>query len=162
MSKTKKILEYALEMEKKGASFYREQAKNVHDFEARKLFEKLSDFEQEHVNFIQNKILELGERQAISFDPENITEEEFIFERRQEEELDQKTKKDLPIIRMAYLIEKDFHDFYKKASQQVSEKEARDLFVELANWEEKHLNYLYKMYQQMMQEFWFDMGFEPF
>ncbi len=162
MSKTKKILEYALEIEKKGASFYKEQANNVQNQEAKKLFEKLSDFEEKHVNYIQNKLEELSKKQAIVFDPEEISEEEFIFESRKQEELDKQTKNDLPIIRMAYLIEKDFHDFYKKASQQVSEKDAKDLFIELANWEEKHLNYLYKMYQQLMQEFWFDMGFEPF
>jgi len=162
MSKTKKILEYALEMEKKGASFYQDQAKNVKDPEAKKLFEKLADFEKEHVRFIQEKIKALGENQEIVFSPEDISEEDFIFESRKQEELEKETKNDLPIIRMAYLIEKDFHDFYKKASKQVKEKEAKNLFNELANWEEKHLNYLYKMYQQMMQEFWFDMGFEPF
>lgn len=162
MSDIRKILEYALAMEKKGAAFYREQAEKARDEEIKKLLHRLSEFEQEHVNYLQNKIDELEEKADISFNPGAISEEEVSFVSRKKEELDEESKNDLPIIRMAYLIEKDFHDFYKKAAQKTDGEQARQLLLELASWEEKHLNYLYKMYQQILQEFWFDMGFEPF
>ncbi len=162
MSDTRKILEYALAMEKKGTAFYREQAEQVRDEEIKKLLHRLSQFEQEHVNYLQNKIDELREKADITFDPQAISEEEVSFFSRKKGELEEDSKNDLPVIRMAYLIEKDFHDFYKKAGQKADGDQARKLFLELAAWEEKHLNYLYKMYQQILQEFWFDMGFEPF
>jgi len=162
MSKTRRILEYALAMEKKGASFYREQANMVQNEDAKKLFKRLSFFEDEHVNYIQGKIDELEKEKEISFDPEEVAEENFIFETRKKEEIKDGAENDFPIIRMAYLIEKDFHDFYKKASEKAEEEQARNLFSELALWEKKHLEYLYKIYQDMMQEFWHDMGFEPF
>ncbi len=162
MSDTRKILEYALTMEKKGAAFYREQAEKVEDAEIRKLFHRLSQFEQEHVKYLENKIDELREKADITFEPAAISEEEVSFASRKKGELEEESKNDLPIIRMAYLIEKDFHDFYKKAGQKAKGEKARQLFLELAAWEEKHLNYLYRMYQQLIQEFWFEMGFEPF
>jgi rubrerythrin len=49
----------------------------------------------------------------------------------------------------AYLMEKGTREFYREASDQSKHTEARSTYRELANWEQKHMDYLRFLYQSI-------------
>jgi len=54
---------------------------------------------------------------------------------------------DLPVLRMAYLIELDFAEYYTKAAKQ-AEGEAKKVLQMLAKWERSHEALFKKMHDQ--------------
>ena len=59
---------------------------------------------------------------------------------------------DLPVLRMAYLIEHDFVEFYENAASQTT-GEAKQVFLMLSQWERRH--------ERLFKEF-FDRAFEQY
>ena len=59
---------------------------------------------------------------------------------------------DLPVLRMAYLIERDFAEFYEAAAQK-TEGEPRQVLSMLAQWERGHERYFKE---------WHDKAFEDY
>ncbi|WP_159429499.1 ferritin family protein [Marinitoga hydrogenitolerans] len=68
---------------------------------------------------------------------------------------------DLTVVKMAYLIEDDFMNFYKKAAENVNNEEAKDLFNKLAKWEQTHRDILYGIYKELSADYWTKMNFTP-
>ncbi|MDK2918251.1 MAG: hypothetical protein PWQ37_984 [Candidatus Petromonas sp.] len=70
---------------------------------------------------------------------------------------------DLPLIRMAYMLENDFAKFYENAIEYFkNDLEAQKVLKELAKWEHNHREIFYKEYQNLIQQNWFTQGFTPF
>ena len=59
---------------------------------------------------------------------------------------------DLPILRMAYLIEHDFAEFYEKAAAQ-AEGTAKKVLTMLANWERGHEELFKQLHDKAFQEY---------
>jgi rubrerythrin len=72
---------------------------------------------------------------------EGINETAFFSQRAISEALDQTVLEamvpDLPVLRMAYLIERDFAEFYETTASK-TEGEAKRALTMLANWERSH------------------------
>ncbi len=56
----------------------------------------------------------------------------------------------MAIMRMAYLIENDFAEFYKKASEKADSSEVKMLLSTLAEWENKHRELFYTAHQELI------------
>lgn len=52
----------------------------------------------------------------------------------------------------AYLMEKGTKEFYAQASQKVGNKEAADAFKTLADWENKHMEFIQALYQALQDD----------
>ena len=59
---------------------------------------------------------------------------------------------DLPVLRMAYLIERDFSEFYAQAASQ-AEGEAKKTLDMLARWEAGHERLFKSMHDKAFQEY---------
>ena len=82
---------------------------------AAEIFRKLADEEQKHIEFIQG-LLEILEGDRPAPDTKiKLEQEDFFAQRAELEKLDQTTLEsmvpDLTVLRMAYLIERDFAEF---------------------------------------------------
>jgi rubrerythrin len=88
-----------------------------------------------------------------------LEEGAFFSKRAESEMLDQTVLEamvpDLPVLRTAYLIEKDFAEYYEKSAQQVT-GEGRKVLEMLAKWERGHEllfknmhDKAYELYNQM-------------
>jgi rubrerythrin len=66
----------------------------------------------------------------------------FFSQRAETEMIDQTVSEamvpDLPILRMAFLIERDFSEFYEMAALKVEDKPAKQTLSMLAQWERTH------------------------
>ncbi len=163
-----KILEYAMMMEKQGQQFYLTYKDEVEGERFQEIFASLARVEEEHYTLLKKQYDLMKQEGTLgTFDAE-LSQGAEIFERvlRQEQamkdpEADQSLN-NLAILRMAYLIEKDFADFYKKAVEQADSPEAKKLLTSLAAWEEKHRQMFYADYQELMEANWGEQGFAPF
>jgi rubrerythrin len=137
-----KIYEYALMREYEGKRFFEENAKRLSHAAAVNAFQQLADEEQKHIDFIQKQIDLLSEGQAGNIDyGVRLDQAGFFSQRAQSEIIDQSVAEamvpDLPVLRMAYLIERDFADFYENSSMQAT-GDAKKVLEMLAKWERRH------------------------
>jgi rubrerythrin len=153
----RKIFEYALNREYEGKHFYEENAGRLTQAAAVNAFKQLAGEEQKHIDFItiQIEALESGGAGNVDFGIK-LEQEGFFSQRAQSEIIDQKVAEamvpDLPVLRMAYLIEKDFAEFYESSAKQL-DGEARRVIEMLAHWERKH--------EQLFKGF-FDRAFDEY
>ena len=158
----RKIYEYALQREYEGKRFFEENAGRLSHAAAAGAFKQLALEEQRHIEFIQSQIAALDKGQApnLALGLE-LNKAGFFSQRAQTEQIDQTVAEamvpDLPVLRMAYLIEHDFADFYAMAAAK-AQGEARQVLDMLAKWErghEKLFKYLHdKAFEQYAEMPW--------
>jgi rubrerythrin len=137
-----KIYEYALSREYEGKRFFEENAKRLSHAAAVNVFLQLAGEEQKHIDFIQNQIDLLNEGRAGNIDyGVKLDQAGFFSQRAQSEIIDQSVAEamvpDLPVLRMAYLIERDFAEFYETSAKQTT-GEVKKVLEMLAKWERAH------------------------
>ena len=138
----RKIYEYALQREHEGKRFFAENAGRLSHAAAAGVFEQLAAEEQKHIEFIQAQLdaLDRGAAPNAQLGLE-LQEAGFFSQRAESEMIDQAVAEamvpDLPVLRMAYLIERDFAEFYEMAAAK-AEGEAQEVLQMLAEWERGH------------------------
>jgi len=145
----RKIYRYALQREHEGKRFFEQNAERLSHAAAAGAFKQLAAEEQKHIEFIQNQLdaLDKGAPQNAVMTAE-LDPAGFFSQRAESESLDQTVIEAmvpvLPVLRMAYLIERDFAEFYEQAAGQ-AEGEAKQVLLLLATWERGHER-LFKWY----------------
>jgi rubrerythrin len=158
----RKIYEYALQREHEGKRFFERNAERLSHAAAIGIFKTLAAEEQKHIEFIESQLDAID--RGIQPDLDiwlDLDKVGFFAQRATTEMLDQTVSEamvpDLPILRMAYLIEHDFADFYEKAAEKTSGN-AQLVLTLLAQWEKSHerlFKYLHdKAYEQYSQMPW--------
>lgn len=138
----RKIYEYALQREYEGKKFFEDNAGRLRHPAAAGAFKALAAEEQRHIEFISSQIaaLDQGEKPSAAMGPA-LEKEGFFSQRATSESLDQTVTEamvpDLPVLRTAYLIERDFAEFYEMSAQE-AEGESKKVLEMLARWEHGH------------------------
>src|SRR5512136_1149695 len=137
-----KIYTYALQREYEGKRFFEENAGRLSHAAAVGAFKQLAQEEQKHIEFIQSQIAALADGQAPNVAMGmQLQQAGFFSQRAQTEMIDQTVAEamvpDLPVLRMAYLIERDFAEFYSMAAAK-AQGEVRQVLDMLATWERGH------------------------
>ena len=138
----RKIFEYALRREYEGKSFFEENAARLGHAAAVSAFRELAAEEQKHIEFIQSQLsaLEQGQLSSDALAKE-LNAAGFFSARAHDEMLDQTVLEamvpDLPVLRTAYLIEKDFAEYYENSAKQAT-GEAKKVLEMLGRWERGH------------------------
>jgi len=145
----RKIYEYALQREHEGKKFFEDNAARLHHPAAAGAFRALADEEQRHIEFISAQIAALDRGEAPSAAKGSTLEEEGFFSQRATSELLDQTiteamVPDLPVLRTAYLIERDFAEFYAQSAEK-AEGESKKVLEMLTAWERTHE----KLFKQM-------------
>ena len=152
-----KIYEYALNCEHEGKRFFEQNAERLGHAAAVDAFKQLAVEEQEHIEFIEAQIdaLDKGKLPNPSMGIE-LEEVGFYSQRAESEMLDQAVLEamvpDLPVLRMAYLIERDFVEFYEMAASR-SEGEAKKTLEMLAVWERDHEKLFKQLHDEAFEEY---------
>ena len=121
------------------------------------VFKNLAAEEEKHIEFIQSQInaLKKGEPSSTALGIA-LEKSGFFSQRATSELLDQTVAEamtpDLPVLRMAYLIERDFAEFYEMAAQK-SEGEAQKVLMMLAQWERQHEALFKKIHDKAFEEY---------
>jgi rubrerythrin len=153
----RKIYEYALQREHEGKRFFEENANRLSHSAATGTFLNLAAEEQKHIEFIQSQIDALDQgREPSATLASSLGEAGFFSQRATTQMLDQTVAEamvpDLPILRMAYLIEKDFSEFYEMAARR-ADGSAREVLEMLANWERSHERLFKYLHDKAFEEY---------
>ncbi len=152
----RKIYEYALQREHEGKRFFAENAARLTHAAAAGAFKELAAEEQRHIEFIEGLIAALdgGEPAPVALGMA-LEKDGFFSQRANAELLDQTVIEamvpDLPVLRTAYLIERDFADFYAMAESK-AEGAAKETLEMLARWERGHETLFKRMHDQAFEE----------
>ena len=129
------IFEFAMQMEKDGEDYYRQLAEQTENKGLKRIFTMLADDEAKHYETIKKMRTEpsrLAETQVLS-DSKNIfaqykaSGEKFNFDIKQTD-----------LYRKAQEIEKKSRDFYLAKAKEVEAAYQKEIFLKLADEEEKH------------------------
>ena len=153
----RKIYEYALQREHEGKRFFEQNAGRLNHAAAVGAFKALAAEEQKHIEFIQNQIqaLDQGKSSSAAMGAE-LEKEGFFSQRAHSEMLDQTVVEamvpDLPVLRTAYLIERDFAEFYEMAAGK-SQGQAKKVLEMLAMWERGHEALFKQLHDKAFEEY---------
>jgi rubrerythrin len=156
----RKVLEYALQREHEGKAFFENNAERLSNAAATGAFKAIAKEEQRHIEFIQAQIhaldaKESGKATAQQSAPE-LDETEFFADRANKEMIEKTVNEamvaDLPVLRMAYLIERDFAEFYNLAASK-TEGDAKIILEFLARWESGHERLFKKMHDEAFERY---------
>ncbi len=146
----RKILEYALAREVMGKNFFVENAGKLQNAAAAGAFKTIAGEEQKHIEFITAMMSSIDT--GATAKTLELKEAGFFADRANSESIDQTVSEsmvaDLPVLRMAYLIERDFTEFYSMAAQN-AEGEAKKLLEFLARWESNHEALFKRMHDRL-------------
>lgn len=158
-------LQMAIQTEIDGYGFYQKFAAQTQDPDARVMFERLAQDEVMHLELLRNvKAMleesgEWAEYRGMSLPP---AEGAPIFSRERVAENIVAYTSDLSALRVAYLIEKDAVDFYRRAAQETDDPNGKRVYLDLVKMEEGHLALLQGEYELLQDQFQMAMGFAPF
>ena len=156
-----KVIKYAMQMEMDGHNFFKEKSKMFENPTTADLFRSLAEIELEHYHFLDSELKRFRDdgseyKVDTSFFKKEGTHN--IFEERGDQAsldttLIESDVPDITILRMAYLIERDFAEFYEEAAEAVEDKELEKLFQQLAQWEYSHEDLFKREYIRLRKEY---------
>ena len=153
----RKIYEYALQREREGRDFFRNNAGRFGHAAVTGVFERLAEEEEKHIRFIQGLIQGLEADGAMDLAAGEEMDQAGVFSTRAESEMLDQTiiesmVPDLSVLRTAYLIERDFAEFYEMAAAE-SDGEAREVLEMLASWERGHERLFKGLHDKAFEEY---------
>ncbi len=150
----RKIFEYALAREREGRDFFERSAKRMSHSAAAGIFRRLAEEEKQHISYIKWLIEGLDGQQDGSA-PEPSQDNKFA-KRAEEELLEQSITEsmvpDLAVLRTAYLIERDFVEFYSMAAKKFT-GDAHKALMSLADWEKSHEELFKALHDKAFEEY---------
>ena len=152
----RKILEYALEREREGKAFFLNNAERLSNAAATQAFKAIAAEEQRHIEFIQAQINNLDVKESDKQTGPDLDESGFFADRADKEMIEQTVNEamvaDLPVLRMAYLIERDFAEFYAQTASK-TEGDAKIILEFLGRWESSHERLFKKMHDDAFEKY---------
>jgi rubrerythrin len=152
----RRVLAYALEREKQGVRFFQENAVRLHNTAAKGIFQRLVQEETKHAEYIQHLLDQLQGAEEVAVSDTLSAEIDLFTERAELEQLNQTVLEsmipDVTVLRMAYLIERDFAEFYAQAATQ-AEGTVKAALEQLAVWEQGHERLFKRMHDTLFDAY---------
>ena len=162
MDKVSRILKFAARMEKDAQDFYNYYGDKVKSPELREIFSRMANIEELHHEYLNKQYAGLMQKEPpkelawnvasdlAMKDPHILADTSNILGE------NSNGISDLMVLRMAYLIEKEFEEFYKNAIKAVEDEAAKKILQELSVWESQHKEYFERQYEQLLSKNWED------
>ncbi len=153
-----KILSYALEREREGYEFFRSHAEKAGHAAVVGVFQRLAREELAHIQYIEGLLASAAGGGAPAAKPAlpDAGTDSFFSARAASEMIEQTTAEamvpDLPVLRMAFLIERDLAEFYANSASK-AQGEARVALERLAAWEREHEQLFKTLHDRVFAEY---------
>lgn len=169
MSNTEQMMEIlrkAFQIEVDGYTFYSMTAERAEKPAVRELFEKLAQDEVQHQAFLKSVAGNYHEKglAAFTFDPRspdmrNLSSQIFTGKFREQASGSQF---ELGVLSIGMTLEQNAVTYFSSAANAATDKEIKDFYQFLADWEKQHLDALQNLHMAVRQDFWAESGFSPF
>ncbi len=152
-----KVLSYALDREREGFAFFSNHAERAQHAAVVGVFRRLAEEEQGHIRFIEHLIAtHAGQSLSVAEPMATDRDASFFTERAVSEMIEQTTAEamvpDLPVLRMAFLIERDLAEFYDSTAAR-AEGETQQALQRLAGWEREHERLFRTIHDRVFAEY---------
>jgi rubrerythrin len=160
------ILKEAILLERRGKAFYSTVAGQTKSASARKIFEMMAKEEDDHIAFLSRQFKnyeatgEFLENEQYEEDPN----EEIAMQVLTEEIMDEITAAsfEAAAISSAMDFETRAVKIYSERAEAATDKNEKELYAMLAEWEKGHHKWLHKMNEELKEQVWNDNNFWPF
>lgn len=157
MTQVLKVLTYALEREREGLAFFSGHADKAQHAAVVGVFRRLAEEERGHIRYIERLLADLSGEARPEADSAVVSHDaSFFSERAISEMIEQTTVEamvpDLPVLRMAFLIERDLAEFYDSQAARAG-GEARQALERLAGWEREHERLFKTLHDRVFAEY---------
>ncbi|OFX28533.1 MAG: hypothetical protein A2X08_05165 [Bacteroidetes bacterium GWA2_32_17] len=162
-SKTAEILKSAILMEMRGQAFYTQVANQTKSTEVKKIFELMAKEEFIHEKFLSEQYREL-QKNNIFGEIDLPSSEGFasiILNNNLKKEISAASY-EAAAISAAIDMENNAIKTYTERANLATDKNEKDLFNWLANWEKTHHEILIHIDNELKESIWFDNKFWPF
>ena len=134
------IYDYAMKMERDGEAYYRELAEKTGNTGLKNILAMLADAEVKHYHLFR----EMRENSPVEAEDSPILKDvKNIFTRLKEtEETGGVDSSEVDLYRKAQEIEKQSRDYYREKAGEAGDEAHRDIFLKIAEEEQKHFNIL--------------------
>jgi len=158
-------LKIAMQTELNGIEFYRLAAEKTEDKKGKEVFKSLAEDEIKHFNELKKQYehllkdknwfseIDLGR-------PSQFESESPIFTPELKDRIKDKHF-EMSALSIGALLETNSIDFYRRMKEESDESIAKELFKQLQNWEEKHLEAITKQLNLLKEDYWADAQFAP-
>lgn len=159
MYSSERIIKYAMEMELYGHNFYKDNAEKSNNLHTKSIFKKLSDVELQHYEYLKNLLNKYTDKDSFDREIELPENEDLSFfdQRKIDEKLEQTLEEsmipDMNVLRMAYLIEEDFRDYYARMATKVEDDELKKILINFSEWEDDHATLFKAEYNRLMDQY---------
>ena len=162
----REILKKAYQIEVDGYTFYSMTAERASKPAVQDLFDKLARDEVQHKAYLQSVIGSYEEKGLAAFhmprrDPDLKAFTDTIFTDEFKKQA-QGADFELGALSIGMTLETNAIKYFSGAAQNTSEKEVREFYQFLADWEQEHLEALQMLYNGVRQDFWSEGRFAPF
>jgi len=163
--KTTRILKNAILLEKRGQAFYQKVAQQTSGSAVKRFFEMLADEEENHIQTLAEQFKTYQTQKK--FDPDlfgNDRPSDIATE-----VLSQEIKAEISAadyeaaaISAAMSMEKSAIKLYSDRAVDATDPVEKNLYQWLADWENRHLNFLADIDRELTETIWYDQNFWPF
>jgi rubrerythrin len=162
----REVLRKAYQIEVDGYTFYSMAAEQATKEPVQELFDKLARDEVQHKAYLKSVMGSYDDRGVEAFnvhrrDPDLKAFASTIFTetfRQQAHGADF----ELGVLSVGMTLESNAIRYFDGAAEHADEREVREFYRFLADWEREHLEALRQLYDGVRQDFWTDGGFAPF
>lgn len=152
-----KVLNYALDREREGLAFFSGHAQKAQHAAVVGVFQRLAEEERGHIRYIELLIANLSGGARPEADSAVVSHDTSFFNERAASEMIEQTTveamvPDLPVLRMAFLIERDLAEFYSDLAPK-TEGETRQALERLAGWEREHERLFKTLHDRVFAEY---------
>jgi rubrerythrin len=162
------IVKEAIRVENDGYQFYRLAEEKTSDPKGKDVFASLAKDETNHMQILKSLYQSIKKDQQFKFDEVKdmkhileTTSESPIFSEAFKARLDQ-SQFEMTALSIGILLEKSSIEFYKNSAREAEEKDIKQLFDYLADWEGEHLRALVSQQKLLQEDYWTEARFYPF
>jgi rubrerythrin len=160
------ILKKAYQIEVDGYTFYSMTADRADKPAVQELFGKLASDELQHKAFLREIIGNYDERGVAAFalrlrEPDLRSFSEQVFTARFREQAEGATF-EAGVLSVGLTLESNAISHFSVAASRATEKEVRQFYQFLADWEQQHFDALKAIFEAVKADFWAESGFAPF
>lgn len=160
------ILKKAFQIEVDGYTFYAMTAERAAKPAVQELFAKLARDEVEHQRYLKGVMTNYDAEGLAAFvvqrrPPELKAFSEAVFSEKFRQQA-QGAMFEVGVLSVGMTLEHNAVTFFTRAAEGAQEREVRDFYLFLADWERQHFAALQQLYNSVRADFWEASGFAPF
>jgi rubrerythrin len=160
------ILRKAYQIEIDGYTFYSMTAERADKPAVQDLFGKLAQDEVQHQAFLRSVLKNYHDKGVDAFSmgivlPDLGAFSEKVFTNRFREQAEG-AEFEMAALSVGMTLEKNAVAYFSGAVRGAEEKEVRQFYQFLADWEQQHLTALQSLYETIRSDFWEKSGFAPY